>query len=128
MSAHIVNTDGATIHVTQSGAAEPTLIFCTIAAARHELGKALLIGSARPFDGRQGGADRRGAPARRASGAHPHRTRPATPMPVPDEQRAAMLASYGSREGVLQAFSVLAGSPLSPELHERVIEDTCDLV
>jgi len=49
---------------------------------------------------------------------------PPTPMPVPEEQRAAMLASYGSREGVLQALSVLAGRPLSPELRERVIEDT----
>jgi pimeloyl-ACP methyl ester carboxylesterase len=35
-----------------------------------------------------------------------------------------MLASYGSREGVLQALSVLAGGPLPTELRERVIEDT----
>jgi pimeloyl-ACP methyl ester carboxylesterase len=49
---------------------------------------------------------------------------PPTPMPVPEERRAAMLESYGSREGALQALSVLAGSPLSPELRERVIEDT----
>lgn len=35
-----------------------------------------------------------------------------------------MLESYGSREGVLQALSVLAASPLSPELREQVIEDT----
>jgi 3-oxoadipate enol-lactonase len=49
---------------------------------------------------------------------------PPTPMPVPEDQRAAMLRSYGSREGVLHALSVLAGSPLSPELRERVIEDT----
>lgn len=49
---------------------------------------------------------------------------PPTPMPVPERQRAAMLESYGSREGVLQALSVLAGGPLSPELREQVIEDT----
>jgi pimeloyl-ACP methyl ester carboxylesterase len=45
-------------------------------------------------------------------------------MPVPEAQRAGMLASYGSREGVLQALSVLAGSPLPDELREQVIEDT----
>jgi len=49
---------------------------------------------------------------------------PPTPMPVPDAQRAAMLDSYGSREGVEQALSVLAGGPLSPKLREQVIEDT----
>jgi pimeloyl-ACP methyl ester carboxylesterase len=35
-----------------------------------------------------------------------------------------MLASYGSREGVLQALSVLAGPPLPDLLREQVIEDT----
>jgi pimeloyl-ACP methyl ester carboxylesterase len=45
-------------------------------------------------------------------------------MPVPEEQRAAMLASYGSPEGVLQALSVLAGGPLPDELRERVLADT----
>ena len=35
-----------------------------------------------------------------------------------------MLASYGSRAGALQALAVLAGSPLSDELREQVIEDT----
>lgn len=49
---------------------------------------------------------------------------PPTPMPVPEEQRAAMLESYGSLEGVQQALSVLAGGPLSPELRQQVIEDT----
>jgi pimeloyl-ACP methyl ester carboxylesterase len=49
---------------------------------------------------------------------------PPTPMPVPEAQRAAMLDSYGSREGVEQALSVLAGGPLSPKLREQVIEDT----
>jgi pimeloyl-ACP methyl ester carboxylesterase len=49
---------------------------------------------------------------------------PPTPMPVPEPQRGAMLASYMSREGVQQALTVLAGSPLSDVLRERVIEDT----
>lgn len=49
---------------------------------------------------------------------------PPTPMPVPQEQRASQLASYGSREGVFQVLSILAGSPLSNELTEQVIEDT----
>src|SRR6516165_9303213 len=49
---------------------------------------------------------------------------PPTPMPVPEAQRAGMLASYGSRDGVLQALAVLAGTPLSDELREQVIEDT----
>jgi pimeloyl-ACP methyl ester carboxylesterase len=35
-----------------------------------------------------------------------------------------MMAPYGSREGVMQALSVLAGSPLSDQLREQVIEDT----
>jgi pimeloyl-ACP methyl ester carboxylesterase len=49
---------------------------------------------------------------------------PPTPMPVPEAQRSSMLNSYGSREGVLQALSVLAGGPLATELREQVIEDT----
>jgi 3-oxoadipate enol-lactonase len=49
---------------------------------------------------------------------------PPTPMLVPEAQRAGMLASYGSRDGVLQALAVLAGTPLSDELREQVIEDT----
>jgi 3-oxoadipate enol-lactonase len=49
---------------------------------------------------------------------------PPTPMPIPEAQRAAMLDSYGSREGVQQALSVLAGGPLSSKLREQVIEDT----
>jgi pimeloyl-ACP methyl ester carboxylesterase len=49
---------------------------------------------------------------------------PPSPMQVPAAQRAGMLASYGSRDGVLQALDVLAGSPLSEELREQVIEDT----
>ena len=49
---------------------------------------------------------------------------PPTPMQVPEEVRAGMLASYQSREGVLQALGVLAGSPLPHALHEQVIADT----
>jgi pimeloyl-ACP methyl ester carboxylesterase len=49
---------------------------------------------------------------------------PPTPMPAPEAQRAAMLASYGSRDGVLQALSVLTAEPLPDELREQVIEDT----
>jgi pimeloyl-ACP methyl ester carboxylesterase len=49
---------------------------------------------------------------------------PPTPMPVPEAQRDVMLASYGSREGVQQALTVLAGSPLSDVARDRVIEDT----
>lgn len=49
---------------------------------------------------------------------------PPTPMRAPEEVRAGMLASYQSREGVLQALGVLAGSPLPHSLHEQVIADT----
>lgn len=49
---------------------------------------------------------------------------PPTPMPVSEAQRADMLASYGSREGVLQALNVLAGAPLLEEWRDQVIEDT----
>ena len=49
---------------------------------------------------------------------------PPTPMQVPEEVRAGMLASYQSREGVQQALGVLAGSPLPHALHEQVIDDT----
>jgi pimeloyl-ACP methyl ester carboxylesterase len=49
---------------------------------------------------------------------------PPTPMPVPEARRAAMLDSYGSREGVEQALSFLTGGPLSSKLREQVIEDS----
>jgi 3-oxoadipate enol-lactonase len=49
---------------------------------------------------------------------------PPTPMPVPAEQRAAMLASYQSREGAEGALNVLAGSPLPASLRNQVIEDS----
>ena len=49
---------------------------------------------------------------------------PPTPMQVPQEVRAGMLASYQSREGALRALGMLAGSPLSHVLREQVVEDT----
>jgi pimeloyl-ACP methyl ester carboxylesterase len=51
---------------------------------------------------------------------------PAPPhaMPVPAEQRAGMLASYQSREGVEQALHILAGRALSEAEREAVIADT----
>jgi pimeloyl-ACP methyl ester carboxylesterase len=49
---------------------------------------------------------------------------PPTPMPASAAQRAAMLASYGSREGVLQALTVLTAQPLPDKLREQVVEDT----
>jgi 3-oxoadipate enol-lactonase len=49
---------------------------------------------------------------------------PPTPMGVPQAVREAMLASYQSREGVLQALGVLAGSPLADPAREQVIADT----
>ncbi len=51
---------------------------------------------------------------------------PAPPdaMPVPADQRAAMLASYDSRDGVEQAISVLAGRELDDDQREQVIADT----
>ena len=49
---------------------------------------------------------------------------PPTPMQVPEEVRAGMLASYQSRAGVEQALGMLAGSPLPHALHEQVIIDT----
>jgi pimeloyl-ACP methyl ester carboxylesterase len=51
---------------------------------------------------------------------------PAPPqaMPVSNEQRQAMLASYQSRAGVEQALSILAGRPLDSAQRERVIADT----
>ncbi len=49
---------------------------------------------------------------------------PPTPMQMPEEVRAGMLASYQSREGVQQALGVLAGSLLPHALREQVIDDT----
>ncbi|MEH2183875.1 alpha/beta fold hydrolase [Nostoc sp.] len=49
---------------------------------------------------------------------------PPTPMPVPAEQRSAMLASYETHEGVLQALPILSGTPLSNSLCQQVITDT----
>lgn len=51
---------------------------------------------------------------------------PAPPhaMPIPAEQRAGMLASYQSREGVEQALQVLASRPLNSAEREAVVADT----
>lgn len=49
---------------------------------------------------------------------------PPGPMPVPAEGRAAMLASYQSREGVEQAIAVLSGRPLNDARREQIIADT----
>lgn len=51
---------------------------------------------------------------------------PAPPhaMPVPAEQRAGMLASYQSREGIERALRILAGRALSGSEREAVIADT----
>jgi len=49
---------------------------------------------------------------------------PPTPMKAPPEQRMAMLESYQTRAGVLQALSVLASSVLPEALRNQVIADT----
>lgn len=49
---------------------------------------------------------------------------PPTPMAVPAPQRSAMLDSYQTREGVLQALGALTASPLPEALCEQVIADT----
>jgi pimeloyl-ACP methyl ester carboxylesterase len=49
---------------------------------------------------------------------------PPEPMAVPAAQRAAMLDSYQSREGVLGALDILSGSMLPDTSREQVIEDT----
>ena len=171
MSEHIVNTSGAAIHVTESGVAEPALVFLhywggssrtwqgvvdrlgetrrmvaldqrgwgnsvvtdgrydlatmadDVEAVAHSLGlrRYALVGHS------MGGKVAQIVAARRPTGLLGLvliAPAPPTPMPVTEEQRVAMLGSYGSREGALQALSVLAGSPLSPKMRERVIEDT----
>jgi 3-oxoadipate enol-lactonase len=49
---------------------------------------------------------------------------PPVPMSVPEEIRDGMLASYQSREGILEALRGLAGPALDGAQRERVIEDT----
>ena len=49
---------------------------------------------------------------------------PPTPMRVPPEVRAGMLASYQSRAGVVEALQVLAGPALDDTYREQVVADT----
>jgi pimeloyl-ACP methyl ester carboxylesterase len=49
---------------------------------------------------------------------------PPTPMPVPVEMRAAMLNSYQTRQGVLEALKVLTYQPLDDAEREALIADT----
>ena len=49
---------------------------------------------------------------------------PPTPMQVPAEMRAAMLVSYQTRRGVLEALKVLSYQPLDHQEREAVIADT----
>lgn len=49
---------------------------------------------------------------------------PPTPMEVPPEVRVGMLASYQSREGLLEALKVLAGPTLDMAGREQVLADT----
>jgi pimeloyl-ACP methyl ester carboxylesterase len=171
MSDRIINTNGAAIHVTESGVGEPALVFLhywggssrtwrlvigRIGAKPHaialdqrgwgasvatdgrydlstmaddvefvvrqlELKRYVLVGHSMGGQVAQIVATRRPVGLQGLVLVAPA---PPTSMPVPEERRAAMLDSYGSREGASQALSVLAGSPLSPELREQVIEDT----
>ncbi len=66
------------------------------------------------------------------AGRHPHglaglvlvAPAPPTPMRVPPEVRAGMLASYQSRAGVVEALQVLAGPALDDTYREQVVADT----
>jgi pimeloyl-ACP methyl ester carboxylesterase len=49
---------------------------------------------------------------------------PPTPLLVADDRKQAMLDSYASREGVLEALQILANRPLSVDQREQVMEDT----
>ncbi|CAD6585755.1 MAG: hypothetical protein CYPHOPRED_003187 [Cyphobasidiales sp. Tagirdzhanova-0007] len=49
---------------------------------------------------------------------------PPSAMPIPREQRAAMLTSYQSQDGIEQALTVLAGRHLTDAEREGVITDT----
>ena len=171
MPDRIINTNGATIPLTQSGAGEPALVFLHYWGGSSRTWRQViegLRGNPRAIalnqrgwggsvvtDGRydlaamaddtqavtsaiglkryvlvghsMGGKVAQIIAARRPEGlAGMVLVAPAPPtsMPVPQEQRATMLESYRTREGVLQALSVLAGGPLSPESREQVIEDT----
>ena len=49
---------------------------------------------------------------------------PPTPMQVPAEMRAAMLESYQTRQGVLEALKVLTYLPIDEQEKEALIADT----
>ena len=49
---------------------------------------------------------------------------PPEPMTVPEDVRAGMLASYQSRQGVVETLQVLCGATLAEAHREQVIEDT----
>lgn len=171
MSQLMIETNGATIRVVESGAGEPALVFLHYWGGSSRTwrgvidrltGKARCIaldqrgwGESVATDGRHDlaamaddveavtqrlglsrfvlvGHSMGGKVAQIVAGRRPAglaglvlvAPAPPTPMPAPEAQRAAMLASYGSREGVLQALSVLTARPLSNKLREQVIEDT----
>ena len=49
---------------------------------------------------------------------------PPTPMQVPAEMRTAMLESYQTREGILEALQVLTYQPIDEQEREALIADT----
>jgi pimeloyl-ACP methyl ester carboxylesterase len=171
MSQHMIETNGATIRVTERDAGQPALVFLHYWGGSSRTWRGVidrLAGRARcvaldqrgwgesiATDGRYGlaamaddveavaqrlglsrfvlvGHSMGGKVAQIVAGRRPAglvglvlvAPAPPTPMPAPEAQRAAMLASYGSRDGVLQALSVLTAQPLPNELREQVIEDT----
>jgi pimeloyl-ACP methyl ester carboxylesterase len=167
----MIETNGATVRVVESGAGEPALVFLHYWGGSSRTWRGVidrLGGTARcvafdqrgwgesiATDGRYGlaamaddveavaqrlglsrfvlvGHSMGGKVAQIVAGRRPAglsglvlvAPAPPTPLPAPEAQRAAMLASYGSRDGVLQALSVLTAQPLPNDLREQVIEDT----
>ena len=49
---------------------------------------------------------------------------PPTPLPVPEDRRQVILASYGTREGAEGVLGTLSACRLTDEQREQVIEDT----
>lgn len=48
---------------------------------------------------------------------------PPTPEPIPDQERKRLLDGYGDRQAAEQTFRAITSLPLSPQLHNRVLED-----